>query len=297
MDAKDSTITPKQRADVERHVQRTALTRRRRDRLQLVLAAGLGDEVERSARWSGRSVEPVVGWLARGAAGGVAALAEAKRSGRPVWADATSLAAMETALETVPSALGLALAVWTSERVAADLEPQTRIHLAPGWLRVRLAEHGWGCGQPTHPLHHRQDPAAVAASRAAPRGRRWGNRSLASRSATRCTSRTRRSWRPLPTCAAPGTARQSSRRSLAPGPLGTARCVARCVAASTGWGRAAWTGCGPPRTAPGACALWSACKRSTRRCTGRSDLVLETAQPIPAAAACRRWRSGATGST
>jgi hypothetical protein len=61
----------------------------------------------------------VAHWLARFAAGAIEALADAKRSGRPVRAAAAYLAALETALETPPRAVGLPVAVWTSERWAA----------------------------------------------------------------------------------------------------------------------------------------------------------------------------------
>lgn len=159
-------VTPKQREDVERQLRRTDLTRRVRERLEMVKAAALGDEVERIARWSGRSVATVEHWLARFVEGSVAALADAPRSGRPVQADEAYLAAMETALETAPKHLGLAFDVWTSQRLSAYLEQQTGVHLSPGWLRALLAERGWVCGRPKHTLKHLQDRAAVAASRA-----------------------------------------------------------------------------------------------------------------------------------
>jgi transposase len=161
-----SSVTPTQRADVEEQLQRTDLTRRVRERLEMVKAAALGDDVARSARWSGRSVATVERWLARFTAGGVAALADAPRSGRPVQADAAYLAALERALETPPTQLGFAFDVWTSARLSAYLEQQTGVHIAPGWLRVLLAQHGWVCGRPKHTLKHLQNPAAVAASRA-----------------------------------------------------------------------------------------------------------------------------------
>src|SRR5258706_1004593 len=159
-------ISPDQREDVERQLRRTDLTRRVRERLEMVKAAALGDDVARIARWSGRSVARVEHWLARFATGGVAALADAPRAGRPVQADAAYVAAMETALEMPPTAVGLTCDVWTSERLAASLEQQTGIHLSPGWRRVLLAQHGGGCGRPQHTLKHLHTPAALAASRA-----------------------------------------------------------------------------------------------------------------------------------
>src|SRR5262249_2732844 len=136
------------------------------ERLEMVKAAALGDDVARIARWSGRSVATVERWLARFVEGGVAALADAPRSGRPVHADAAYLAAMEAALEAPPPPLGLAFDVWTSARVSAYLAQQTGVWISPGWLRARLSERGWVCGRPKHTLKHLQQPAAVAASRA-----------------------------------------------------------------------------------------------------------------------------------
>jgi transposase len=161
-----SSVTPKQRDDVERQLRRTDLTRRVRERLEMVKAASLGDDVERIARWSGRSVETVERWLARFAKGGVVALRDARRSGRPVRADVAYLTALEGALETPPQQLGLAFDVWTSQRLSLYLEQQRGVHLSPGWLRALLAERGWVCGRPKHTLKQLQDPAAVAASRA-----------------------------------------------------------------------------------------------------------------------------------
>ncbi len=158
-------ITAEQRAQVERQLQRTDLRRRMRERLEMVKAAALGDDVERIARWSGRSVARVQHWVARFVEGGVDALADAPRSGRPVHADAAYLAALEAALETPPKALDLAFDVWTSDRLSAYLEQQTGVRICAGWLRVLLGQRGWVCGRPKHTLKHLQDPAAVAASR------------------------------------------------------------------------------------------------------------------------------------
>ncbi len=158
-------ITAEQRETVERQLRRTDLTRRMRERLEMVKAAALGDDVERIARWSGRSVARVERWVARFMEGGVDALSDAPRSGRPVHADAAYLAALEAALETPPQALGLVFDVWTSDRLSVYLEQQTGVHICPGWLRVLLGQRGWVCGRPKHTLKQLQDPAAVAAAR------------------------------------------------------------------------------------------------------------------------------------
>src|SRR5262245_19753429 len=179
------TITREQREEVARQLRRTDLTRRVRERLEMVKAAALGDDVGRIARWSGRSVARVEHWLARFGEGGVAALGDAPRSGRPVQADAAYLAALEAALDTSPHELSLAFDVWTSERLALYLEQQTGVHLSPGWLRAVLAQRGWVCGRPKHTLKHLQSPAAVAASRAEREalGEKGGSRAGAVRTA------------------------------------------------------------------------------------------------------------------
>ncbi len=166
MGRQDSAIAAEQREEVERQLRRPDLPRRVRERLEMVKAAALGDEVERIARWSGRAVDTVEHWLARCAEGGRGALTDAPRAGRPVRADAVYLAAMESALETAPSALGVPFDVWTSERLSVYLEQQTGVPICSGGLRARLAQRGWVGGRPKHTLKHLHDPAAVAASRA-----------------------------------------------------------------------------------------------------------------------------------
>jgi hypothetical protein len=60
-------------------------------------------------------------WLGAFASGGIGALADAPRSGRPVVADAAYLGALEEAVQTSPRKLGLGFEVWTSERLSAYL--------------------------------------------------------------------------------------------------------------------------------------------------------------------------------
>jgi transposase len=119
------------------------------------------------ARWSGRTPETVRRWLAVFAAGGIAALADAPRQGRPPKADATYLAALEQAVETPPRTLGQPFDVWTSRRLSDYLTQQTGTRIAPGWLRVLLKQHHFVCGRPKHTLAHLQDPTEVAACAAA----------------------------------------------------------------------------------------------------------------------------------
>jgi transposase len=102
-------------------------------------------------------------WLGRFAAGGVTALADAPRSGRPVRADAAYRQALERALATSPRALGLPFDLWTSARLSVYLAQTTGVRIAPGWLRALLARQRYTYGRPKHTLHHLQDREEVAA--------------------------------------------------------------------------------------------------------------------------------------
>ena len=159
-------VTAEQRAEVEAELRRTDLAPRVRERLEMVKARALGYDLAAIAAWSGRSVRTVRQWLGRFDAGGVAALSDAPRGGRPVKAGAAYLRALETAAETAPPALGLPFDVWTSDRLSGYLAQTTGVRIAPGWLRALLAQRDFVCGRPKHTLRHLQDPAAVAACRA-----------------------------------------------------------------------------------------------------------------------------------
>lgn len=91
---------------VERVLRQRDLAPRVRERLEMVKAATLGQDLAQIARWSGRSPRRVAHWLRQFAAGGVAAVADAPRPGRPVRATAAYRAALEHAMETGPRRSG-----------------------------------------------------------------------------------------------------------------------------------------------------------------------------------------------
>ena len=156
-------ITAEQQAAVEGVLAQRELAPRWRERLEMVKAAWLGEDVATIARWSGRTPRTVRRWLATFREGGVAALAGAPIPGRPAKADGPYLAALATAVAMPPRSLGLPFDVWTSGRLSAHLERTTGIRIAPGWLRVLLHQERFACGRPKHTLAHLQDPDAVAA--------------------------------------------------------------------------------------------------------------------------------------
>ncbi len=156
-------VTEEQRRTVEAMLRRRELSPRQRERLEMVKAVSLGQAVGVIVQWSGRSPRTVRHWLQRFAAGGPDALLDAPRSGRPVAADAPYLQALEAALATTPSALGLPYDVWTSGRLRVYLAERTGVHIAPSWLRTLLKRHDYVHGRPKHTLKHLQDPVATAA--------------------------------------------------------------------------------------------------------------------------------------
>lgn len=156
-------VTAAQRVQMETMLRRRDLSPRLRERLEMVKARALGQDLPTIARWSGRTVRTVERWLRRFAEGGAGALADAPRAGRPPRADPTYRAALERAVETPPPTVGLPFDVWTSARLSAYLAETTGVRIAPGWLRVLLAQQDFACGRPKHTLKHLQDPAEVAA--------------------------------------------------------------------------------------------------------------------------------------
>jgi transposase len=112
-------VTEEERCAVEALLRQRELPRRQRERLEMVKAVGFGQDLAAIAQWSGRSVRTVRHWLRRFADGGPAAVVDAPRSGRPAEADAAYRQALDAAVTTTPSALGLPFAVWTSARLSA----------------------------------------------------------------------------------------------------------------------------------------------------------------------------------
>jgi transposase len=148
---------------VEATLRRPDLAPRVRERLEMVKGVALGYPLPEVARWSHRTERTVERWLRVFATGGIAALADAPRSGRPARADAAYQASLERAADTAPRTLGLLFDAWTSDRLSAYLAETTGIRIAPGWIRALLSRRRWACGRPKHTLGHLQDPAARTA--------------------------------------------------------------------------------------------------------------------------------------
>jgi transposase len=178
-------VTMTERQAVEAALRRRDLAPRPRERLEMVKAAALGQDLAEIAAWSGRTIPTVWRWLTTFRRDGIAGLTDAPRHGRPPKADAAYLAALEAAVTTPPRALGLPFDGWTSHRLSAYLHEQTGVRIAPGWLRVLLPRQRFAYGRPKHTLAHLQDPEEVATCQEALReaGEKGGRPSRAVRAA------------------------------------------------------------------------------------------------------------------
>src|SRR4051812_50060055 len=76
-------VGPTRRTEVDWWLRRRDLAPRLRERLEMVKAVALGQDLPTIARWSGRTERTLRRWLGRYAAGGGAALAGAPRRGGP----------------------------------------------------------------------------------------------------------------------------------------------------------------------------------------------------------------------
>lgn len=159
-------LTAEQWAAVEAALHQRTLVPRVRERLEMVTGVARGQDLAAIARWTGRTQRTVRRWLGRFRSGGVAAVADAPRSGRPARADAAYMAALETAADTAPLRRGFPCDVWTSARLSAYLAETTGVRIAPGWVRALVARQHWASGRPKHTLTHLQDPDEVAACEA-----------------------------------------------------------------------------------------------------------------------------------
>jgi len=177
----------------------------------MVKAASLGADWDAIAVWSGRSARTVRHWLTRFTIGGIPALADAPRAGRPPAADAAYHAALDDLADRDPRAIGLPFDAWTSARLSAYLAETTGVRIAPSWLRALLIQHRFRCGRPKHTLDHLRDPDAVAACAAAiaEAEKKWRMRL----SGMNCIIKMRRMSRPIPISPSKGIASGGSNGS------------------------------------------------------------------------------------
>jgi transposase len=135
-----------------------------RQRATAIHLLHLGHQPEAVADMLAVAPSSVWNWHRRWRKGGTAELANAAKSGRPAKADVHYLQVLERALNTEPSALGYAFALWTINRLRHYLAEQTGILLSYTRFRTLLSKHGYVYPQPKHDLSGLQDQEAQAAA-------------------------------------------------------------------------------------------------------------------------------------
>ena len=120
----------------------------------------LGHKPEQVAEMQAVSKPTIYGWFHRWQNGGIEALANQPKSGRPPKADdAYSLALVEV-IEKEPKEFGYDFMLWTVERLSAHLEKTTGIFLSESRLRALMKRKGYRYRRPKHDLGHLQDKEA-----------------------------------------------------------------------------------------------------------------------------------------
>jgi transposase len=115
---------------------------------------------EEVAEMQAVSKPTIYGWYHRWQRGGVEALANRPKSGRPLKADdAYSLALVEV-IEKEPSEVGYDFTIWTVARLSAHLEKVTGIALSESRLRALIKRKGYRYRRPKYDLGHLQDKQA-----------------------------------------------------------------------------------------------------------------------------------------
>jgi len=155
-------VSDEDRKIIERTLTQQSLSSRQRERLEMVKGAYRGDSLAVIASWSGRTAPTVQRWLIAYREGGIDALIDQPRSGRPAQADATYLSELEAAADADPRTLGQSFDVWTSSRLSAYVAEITGTLVSPVRIREILKRAGCAHGRPKHSVSHLQDPAEVA---------------------------------------------------------------------------------------------------------------------------------------
>ena len=112
------------------------------------------------------SASTIYHWWERWEAGGLEALSQQPRQGRPPKTDESYWQQLETVLESDPKSYGYTFSVWTTARLRDHLEKETGVRLSAEWLRVQMEARGYVYRRPKADLRALQDPQARADAQA-----------------------------------------------------------------------------------------------------------------------------------
>jgi transposase len=99
-------------------------------------------------------------WHRRWRKGGLAALQDQPRSGRPRKATPEYCQALDDALNSEPSSHGYSFTVWTMDRLRAHLAQQTGIRLSRTRFSMLMEREGYVYRRPKRDLTSKQDKTA-----------------------------------------------------------------------------------------------------------------------------------------
>lgn len=131
-----------------------------RQRATAIRLMHLGKSPQAVAEALAISLPTVYNWHSRWRSGGLEALANRPKSGRPSVADEEYRRVLEETLEKEPAELGYEFAIWTVERLKAHLDQATGKPLSANRLRVLLRKLGYRYRRPKYELTHLQDGEA-----------------------------------------------------------------------------------------------------------------------------------------
>ncbi len=155
----------KERADELRRLAKTDPNPRVRRRAQALFMLAEGASVLAVTRWFRTAPHRVRAWRGWFLEGGRDRLADDPRCGRPPKLGPNELALLDEALERGPQAYGWPVTVWSIRDLCELLWQQRQVRVSVYTLYRAVRGLGYRYRRPRHDLRHRQDQAAVAATK------------------------------------------------------------------------------------------------------------------------------------
>jgi putative transposase len=153
------TLSADQRRELQQRTRQRDLAPSTRDRLEMVRLSDAGWSVPRIARHLGQHEQTVRAWIKAFLSGGFDALPNQPRGG-------SQSALTPAILDAVRADIERGDRTWTARQLADHIADQYGVRLSPNRLRVHLWRANLSWQRTSRSLKHKQDPPAVAATRA-----------------------------------------------------------------------------------------------------------------------------------
>ena len=138
---------------------------RTRKRANAVRLSALDYSVPQIAEILGCNQQSVHNWITAFEQGGIGALHDKPRSGRPVKADADYRQLLVDSIRANPHDLGYPFTVWTITRIRAHMARETSVLLSETRVRDIMKQEDLVFKRPKHSLKDKRDEDAFAAVR------------------------------------------------------------------------------------------------------------------------------------